>query len=206
MGEQTAKPDLESVDTMDARAVAAAYDDIQDAGIDWSVSVESDDLDADEEDALKDLLLNTVGHFRGIVGKDQFIPRGVYWSLVSDYAEELAEVYDEEPDWAEGMADWEIFREVVMPTEMARYFDKDPVACFWTLMYSKHSATGWLQHMNQDFYGVPEDFHEWVEDKEGWRNVLSTMAMVACMQDVAQKLRQDGYDVDLDHLEFRDDL
>lgn len=205
-------PNLDDYDTRDHRELVELWDALTELReavhgenrIDpiWEVTVTSDVLDDDQRETVETALLHTVSNYRTIVGNDEYIPSGVYWSLVQEYADELEETYETVPDWTDGMSDREIFREVVMPAEMARYYHANPVASFTALRASRHKAEGWLQSMDEQFYGMPEDFIEYVED-EGWQSVLSTMACAACMQDVAQELRSRDVELDLGIHEYQ---
>lgn len=190
----------EDFDGRDERAVVELYDELQEGDVEWDLSVESDDLTEDEQDRLRTVVYNTIGSYRGIIGRDKFIPSGVYWSLVTDYAEEYMAKRDDE--WAEDLTDLEVMAELVMPTEMARYYEADPIANFFALYYSKHKAEGWLTRMKSGHYGT--DLEEYVHD-EGWSEVLSEMAWCVCTQDVAQKVRAEGHEVNLGPLEYRND-
>jgi len=199
-------PDPEDLDYSDPRWICDQWDlllDEEDLDFDVRVEVKGrGSEDSDLHDFIENLYSNTVGHLRGIVGRDQYIPGGVYWDLVSEYSDEVIETIEEDPEWADD--DLMILGEIVMPTEMSRIYQMDPAASFWTLMYSHHKAEGWVHEYIEDYFGYQdlESFAEWLEDKKGWKRVLSQMAYAACLQDVAQEVRQEGYDLDLGPYEY----
>lgn len=166
----------------------------------WDIEITSPEgvLTEEQCEAVESAVRYTIGSFRGIVGNDKYIPRAVYWDLVEEYAEEVIEALQDDPDWAD--SDLDVFREIVMPTEMSRHYHADPVANFSVLYNSRHTAAGWVEEMKGGYYGT--DFEAYVED-EGWKEVLSEMAYVACLKDVAQQVRREGHDLDLGHIEYK---
>lgn len=206
---------IEETDTRDERELVEMYDRLQELKEEvhgknvinpiYEVEVTSEVMPEEACEALQKRILNTIGNFRGIVSNERYIPSGVYWDLVREYKDEVIESLEADPDWAD--SDLDIFREIVMPKQMANTYPGNPVANFTVLFNSKHHAEGWLQEMGDEQieYGNHADLlAEYVED-EGWQKALSSMAYAACVQDVAMMVRDEDYDLDLEHLEYLND-
>lgn len=183
--------ELPEIDTRDERELVELFDALSELKesnrIDphvWDIEVTSpeDVLDDEQCEQVKEAVLHTIGAFRGIVGNDKYIPSGVYWSLVSDYADEFEQAGAE--DWAEDLEPADVLREIVFPTEMSRYYGSDPVANFFALYHSRQQPDGWSEHILDMFGGhPPTDAFE----NEKWTRVLGEMAFQAMARDVVRE-------------------
>lgn len=203
MAQQTATttvPEFERTDREDGiKAVQTAVD----KSTEWDVAIESDTLSRAERERLATGVNYCIARATAVTGDGTYVTGKQYSDAVAEWAEEYAAALDNEESWVTDMAPVDAMLELIAPSVLndSGYGRVKPA--FWILWHSPRANAGWAQSLlrespHDDLSEVSaEQFLDELQAEQGWTEVLENMAVAAAINDVAARLNQDGYDVDL---------